>query len=585
MCDQRMQSSSPPYPAPEEMTLIPRSHWANECNWYVPAPFTSMMTNNYISLICRSVDYQNDSIMISFNGKPAVPIKASNLLAKKLWSSIPAGDDLIGLTMTCEQGSYYAYNLATDGSLKEHVPFMIYNYGMWGWDAKGSLGDDDGDDYYWEYAHPTAAVYRDLIADHSTLSVTTQDACGAVQVCITDTGALKHGIRYIELMNYYSHRFVNAQPPTVNASISDGTNDNPSEIILPNAPNSFCFTVNPVNPLSEMKAHLAIYDNMGMPVFVDVQTSALALQMSTNSPLTSVVGGDTLVFATTSVGSSSCPLLSVKNIDVVAHRIDSARIINLPKVFSMDPGSVIPAKLGKNETVSISICFVPADTGIFLSTLILKDSCGRSIPCYLTGRGISGIVSVTDTIFPTTKPNASICGSVTIKNIGTAAFTLTGLQLSDGTNFRIDSNTSNIHLPLSLAPGAQITLDVCFEPKSEGNLSATITCLTDIPSNVASYGKNISHLSGVSSTNGVRSASGDISGLHGYINGNQLIIEPVNEIPVHSRFELYDLLGRRIVEWDNISTGSLPMPQVAAGVYIVRIISSGTISSFEVLKN
>lgn len=586
MVDQRMQSSAPPFPAPEEMVVVPRSHWQNEYSWYVPPPGLVTQTSNFISLICRSVDYNNDSIMIIHDGKAPVGIKQSGLAIKKLWSTIPGGDDLIGLTMASDQGSYYAYNTATASRTDYHVPFMLYSYGMWGWDVNKELGDNDGDDYYWEYAHPAGAAYSEQgLVPHSTLSVTTQDECGSVRVCVSDTGVVKHYIRYIELLDYSTNRYVNTPPPSVNASISDGQNISPGEIILDGTQTSYCFTVSPNNPLDSMNASIEIYDNAGVPLLINVRSPVPRLGLLSKSSFVNITGNDTINFTSTEVGSHSQGLVAVINNDHVTHKIDSLYIQPNPNsVFWMQPLG-IPVAIHPTESYNFLPVFTPNDTGLFEGKLILKDSCGRTISYLLKGTGGVGLIFASDTAFAITKPGGSDCRSVYVKNIGTLPFTLTGLDLTDPINFSIDSNTSGVHLPMLLIAGASITMDVCFKPQAEGYYSSTINWKTDIPSKFANEIKDVSKLTGRSSTNGVRAAATENSDLVAYIHNGNLVVELSNDLIVSPRAELFDLLGRKITEWNNISSGALPLPLLPSGLYVLRVSSGAIVRSAEVMKN
>jgi hypothetical protein len=78
----------------------------------------------------------------------------------------------------------------------------------------------------------------------------------------------------------------------------------------------------------------------------------------------------------------------------------------------------------------------------------------------------------------------------------------------------------------------------------------------------------------------------DQSNLEVYTHNGQIIITLPDDITSPITCSLYDLLGRKLIEWPAQEANSalaLPLPRLTPGVYIVKIQSNGINASYKIL--
>src|SRR5206468_2285071 len=108
-----------------------------------------------------------------------------------------------------------------------------------------------------------------------------------------------------------------------------------------------------------------------------------------------------------------------------------------------------------------------------------------------------GLIQAIDLAFDNTLVGDTECKTLVIKNVGSAAFSLTGFLLSDSIDFSVDTSVKKF--PSKLAPGGAFGINICFHPQSEGLVSGGIDWQTDLEASFKHSVKDHSSLSGEAS--------------------------------------------------------------------------------------
>ncbi|HET9135161.1 MAG TPA: T9SS type A sorting domain-containing protein, partial [Candidatus Kapabacteria bacterium] len=290
-------------------------------------------------------------------------------------------------------------------------------------------------------------------------------------------------------------------------------------------------------------------------------------------------------------------------------------IDNFSKEFSMTPESFarLPYTLYPNndvthprhDSINLFFCYSPKDVGPDSSVVTwstdIKPPFTDQIKSwsFLKGTGLrSGIIwnrgqttIVADSI---TKPTL-VVQRVFLKSIGPSQILIDEVFFSgsDASEFRIVGNQLSLN-PLEnfeMNPHDSIWVDIAFAPDYTKNnfqdrhANLQVTCFTDAAQTIRDT--NIMAVTGT--FKGVLGVSNDQSKdnrMKVYYYSHRLVIELPDDNTQKLSCSLYDLLGRKVIEWpaqEAISALALPLPRLTPGVYIAKIQSNGINTTYKIL--
>jgi photosystem II stability/assembly factor-like uncharacterized protein len=285
----------------------------------------------------------------------------------------------------------------------------------------------------------------------------------------------------------------------------------------------------------------------------------------------------TITFAATKVDSQSCTTFVLKNSAAIGSTPFILLSIAPPgndTVFASVPlFTSLPLSVAAQDSVTIQVCFYPPDSSLHLDSLIVKTDC-MNFSIGLDGQGSTGLISAGDLDFGSVRIGDTVCKNILVKNIGSSPFIIITYLLSDTADFSIDPGFAGA----LVYEGTNISIGVCFHPKSEGVISTAIDWATDLNPKYASSVKTISALSG----KGIPPA-----GVKSILIPNSFSICPnptLGEIDINLSgdqnqkppIEIFDALGKKVFsEPENIQSGMniihIDTRNLPAGIYVVRV--------------
>jgi|GEM_PF-1500815 len=184
------------------------------------------------------------------------------------------------------------------------------------------------------------------------------------------------------------------------------------------------------------------------------------------------IGSDSVLSVTiTNTGSAD---LDVTSIALGAGSADFA--------ITSGPGSIV---LAPGTNVTVQATYSPSDEGADSGTLVIEsdDTDEPVVTVSLNGRGVPVPIAEIDVtplalIYGDVFIGSSLSQTVTIDNVGTANLDITDIRLGAGSSldFLITSGPS---VPMSVAPGAYVTVGVTYSPSDEGADSGTLVIGSD----------------------------------------------------------------------------------------------------------
>ena len=195
--------------------------------------------------------------------------------------------------------------------------------------------------------------------------------------------------------------------------------------------------------------------------------------------LTYVLSGSTgsLTFANALVGTSSSQSVSLTNSGTGSVTISQATVSGTGFTMSGFSGA---ETLAPGTSTTIAVAFGPTAAGTMTGALsVLSNASNSPTTIALSGTGVQPQMSVTPSSvsFSGVSVGATNTQSVTIKNTGTAALTVSQATLA-GSTFTL----SGLATPLSLAPGASSAFTVDFTPASASTFYANLSLMNNSPS-------------------------------------------------------------------------------------------------------
>ncbi len=471
----------PPNTSPNMMSVVPRAHWRTSYQFRTPA--SDPRQQSYYVTIISAKDgsdqyhpgrdtvlkrtWTSDSILVSTNA--GSPKKLSDIGAVvKRWITVPGHADLMASI----------YQIGADSSyyFRSPIPFMAYHTGNRSMSAtNGPLGDYY-EDFFFSYAFPAGTA----LYDHEKprrLSVTVDTLCNSWKVCATDSTP-GGGIRYVTLIDDedgdlwpdVGRKFSNATILPPDDDLRHG------EFHIANPKQSHCFIVSAVNPSKPTYAPIAIYDNAGNCMILELRSNAREVQLEPDFEVVQEFE--------VAVGGEVCKEFTFVNLKTNPEGYTFS-VIDLPqptffKVTEVTPS--LPAVINPGDTLRFRVCYTAHDTLTMRDTVVVQSNClSMSIP--LSGHAGTALILAEDKKFGTILASTQRCGDVVVKNVGAIEFVIHSASLlPNNSEFIFDTLFPQNKLPVTIPPGASHAFWVCYNPVNEGIDSATLSWNTNIPS-------------------------------------------------------------------------------------------------------
>jgi hypothetical protein len=492
--DQRMQGSfDDPMPAPSQLSIIPRSGWKNNYQWYVPAADSQTVQAGYCTIICRMIDYSGDSILLTANGITK-PLSKSDSLVRVFSINIAVATDLKGITLKIKPGTYFIKSIAKGPDNSGDVPFVVYQYGFTEKNINPSYPS------YRSYANPTGMICKQSDISTPKLSAIVTESCGKWTICVTDSGSALNGIKYIELLNYRSSNSVLSIPFAHNVSLS--ASDDPrssNEMILSGNDKQYCFDVFMKNLQDSAQLSLAVYDNSGQRLLVSSSTKPALTDIASSGSVQIKPDGD-IAFTPTPVDTTLCGKIVLRRpaakytTDLV---IDSLFFVHGNNGITF--GSALPkfpVTIHPGDSLVLDVCFKTQNRHRSSDSIAIRiASCGSQYYLNLVGEVISGQLIAPDVAFGGVFRSDSICKIIKLTNTGSAPLQLKDITLTDTVNFTVSSPLFKF-LPFTLDSGESIDVTVCFHPHNDSSYTAQVIWSTDISTSFIADSKLTSTLTG-----------------------------------------------------------------------------------------
>jgi hypothetical protein len=566
--DYRTKGDSLPYTAPCQMNVVPIQNFAHSAMWTVPDDPLKVAKFRFINVIANPTVFSK--IKLYKDGKL---IGNMSSLASAGSTVFPNPyDHLVGHCYSLDVGTYYA---------KCDSDFCVYQYGMTAFDVAGRLGDNDGDDYYTEYA--TACGQTFGIDGGGVPSVTVDTLCEGRpfwQVHVRDTAAIDNYISDVEFL-IDPIGVVKRRPDADSGYTSYNVAfDPPNFTLIPGTKKAVDVKIVVRNPLKKAEAWVWAVNGAGNDTLVHLVYLPPALEFGATTSKGVDQNGDARIsFMNSMSGIDTCSQFVLKNSakpgspGATTFTVSNVRFQLGGQGFAVSSTTPpLPARLAPGDSVVVHVCFNSVQSGrILMDTLYAETECPLAIG-YLSGSIALPEITAVDYNFGTVAVGDSSCHAVRVSNTGTAAFTLTKDWIMTnyvGANFHFNG----AGLPFVVQPGASVNLTICYVPTAEERDSSVITWGTDMQTQIKENKKNYSVLVGQGIV---------LQGVHAMpteLRDVRVTPNPVtDEVTVSGSFdrsvsiEVLDLLGNRVVQVSSSEhRKSVDAHAWPAGVYFVRV--------------
>jgi hypothetical protein len=239
--------------------------------------------------------------------------------------------------------------------------------------------------------------------------------------------------------------------------------------------------------------------------------------------------------------------------------------------------------IGAHDSITVGLRFTAKDELSYTGNLTLTtdEPTGGTLSINLSGKGINSklVVEPSDIDFGEVDTMKTKDSTFTIKNSGTATTSITSLTYSGSPSFTF---TSDITTPFSLAPDSIAIIRVHFAPTLVADESGTITITASegSPIDVTLHGKGKEVPTG-----GVKDGKAIALsiGVHPNPATGTAYLSISSERAMRIGLHIFDMIGRSTgtVSYTDLYSGaneiSLPVEQLPAGTYFVRITNEETI--------
>lgn len=579
--DQRSQSTGKPWPAPSMMNVVPRSRWKkfysfnvldNGNVWQISdAPYINVISDNLAE------------IKISING--GVPTGLTALTKLQTYSSFSGSDN--GLTGTQYKLSVPVLNPSAPYYLTSQYPFMVYFYEMRN-AATTSLGSNTPPNVPHEYATAAGMQLNTGAEPQFRITIDSTTKCSRWHICVRDISQSGGGIRAAMLVDDPDGVYFEPGAKLQNVSLDTNALGYEMGEYHPRIEGSqeFCFDVKVDNTLAPAVAPVAVIDNNGNAAYFKLQYKAPTLMLATDPPTPN--RADSIVFPVNSVGQEICTTFVVKNTASVGGK--SVRILqvslNNGGAFVISQLSHLPPfDIAPNDSLTVKLCYFASDTLRHRDSLRIQTDCS-AFSISLDAHGQTGLILAEDMDFGYVGLTKEACKEITVRNVGSLAFKITSLKLSDTKNFEMAALTL-AQLPLSIKAGGTATVKVCFHPKVEGPYSEQLTFTTDLGGTFATSIKNFSYLSGTGALISAVRMQEQISAVPLEIHpnpasGNSIIVTFPKVLLRKGLLSISDVLGREVYKKDilaNTPQVEIPIEKLPVGMYYVLLSSEDGVMS------
>jgi len=215
--------------------------------------------------------------------------------------------------------------------------------------------------------------------------------------------------------------------------------------------------------------------------------SVTVVSNATNSPATISLSGtgvqpqisvtpSTVSFGNVTVGVTNTQTLTIRNAGTATLNVSQAPLAGTGFTFS---GLVLPLSVPSGGSSSFNVGFAPASAGTFSGSItLISNTTNSPLVLSLSGTGVATVrqlsASPASLSFGSLTTGTSATQSVTITNNGNSSVSISQVSAS-GAGFTINGIT----LPLSLAAGQSTSISVAFAPASAGNLSGSVTVVSN----------------------------------------------------------------------------------------------------------
>jgi Bacterial lectin/Abnormal spindle-like microcephaly-assoc'd, ASPM-SPD-2-Hydin len=185
------------------------------------------------------------------------------------------------------------------------------------------------------------------------------------------------------------------------------------------------------------------------------------------SPVTPLLTGSATSFPTTTIANSSKKTLTL----TATNALTLSKLSSSSSQFTVGtPTPALPAQLAAGQTIQIPLTFTPSQAGLVGGTLTAETDKGTvSFAMSGTGQNAAAQLAVTPTVlsFDGTTVGGHVSAGATFQNVGGAPLTINAVKLP-GAPF----GATGLPAPGStIAAGSSLTINVTFDPTSEGNFS------------------------------------------------------------------------------------------------------------------
>jgi hypothetical protein len=472
--DYRAQGSQEPMTAPTMMNVVPLQNFATSYMLAVPDDPFQVHKKRYINVIARQD--QISKIKIWFNGKN--PKSITSLTAAGRTAQIPGHPELTGRRYEVNPGVYYA----TADSV-----FGLYTYGMLGLDPDNDLGDNDGDDYYFEYASPAGENFATDGALKPNISVA-NTSCHGWDVRVSDRNTIDRGVAQVEILDdplgVFKRKAADSGYVSANCMF-----DPPNFTVLP-GDTAVNVKVIVKDQLQNADAWVWAVNGAGGDTLIHLHYNAPQLSFEPSGPIK---------FEHSAIGVDSCVRFVFKNIGGAGGgsiHITGYRFLVGSQGFKVTSGlTSLPQTLSPGDSAIFSVCFTATKAAqLSIDTLVVETDCPQPMVALLGTTSIP-IINTEDYDFGSVLVGQRKCHNIRVWNTGDAPMTLTKEWLLE--NISDFTFTDTARLPIQVGPGMTVTLSICFTPHAEGQITTTMHWSSDIPEPYTHVKKDFSELYGV----------------------------------------------------------------------------------------
>ncbi|HET6513341.1 MAG TPA: T9SS type A sorting domain-containing protein, partial [Candidatus Kapabacteria bacterium] len=424
-----------------EMVLVPRHNWRKNATFTVPTGYEE----TYFHVVAHRDSI--DKIRVSLNGGTT-------------WN--PVGGMKYTGAQTYNVGNYRIYTLILGrrGQVIVDGPcdFAVYNYGT---------RDNDYIKATYSYASAAAASFGSInkaLPPRMVLDSTCTEFNMKFYNTTSDARGFGLGEIYL-LENGMSYKGTKYYSKNMRLEVTD----------YGNGADTVFARMTVKDPLLDAEGYLYVANRAGKDTVYTFRYSGA--HVSVNPTITKMEN--------ITVFEQECRVYTFKN--------DSKASVDLTAVSFMrqrrgqstpfTATADLPKTLGPGETMDVTVCFIPPDTGVvYWDSLSLETRCFTADIAHVEGIGRVPTIYAMDHDYDVVVVGQTVCHDldITNKSYHKPLILTTDILKSSSPEFQIDPSEL-ARFPITLAPRAHTTIKICYTPVDEGRDSAYIVWGRDIP--------------------------------------------------------------------------------------------------------